>query len=137
MPLPTPACLLANNIMRRHLTFALLVFVFVALFGMLVWHFGAASGRADATAVKERLNLIFPDVMAMPELDRAFLASLSMHCRLSQRRPDREETIRCLRDAAKSPSTLLPKGITDGPAHLDVLLQRVPKAIEAPSQTRA
>lgn len=63
---------------------------------------GRYAGQADAKSTLERLGLIWPHVMSMPMDDRAFLANLSLECRLSERRADRHDVLDCLSKAASS-----------------------------------
>lgn len=67
-------------------------------------------GKAHAEASLQRLELVWPDVMAMPERDRALLASLGFTCSLNKVELDREKIIQCLQSALVDEPTL-PKGM--------------------------
>jgi len=61
---------------------------------------GRWAGGSAADATIKRLSVLWPDVMAMPQQDRALLARLSIKCDLLGQPEDQSSTIRCLRQAA-------------------------------------
>lgn len=98
---------------RYNLTIMLLVAVGVAgylLHGVFT-KLGTESGSRSAELSRQRLQLVWPDVMEWPMEQRAFVVGLSMTCRLSERDATREDTIACLESAAADPAALLPKGL--------------------------
>ncbi|QRD67200.1 hypothetical protein H8Z72_22675 (plasmid) [Xanthomonas citri pv. citri] len=75
-------------------------------------------------AVRKRLALVWPDVMALDEDDRKLLAVLASECGLADVVAAREQTILCLRRAARDPLQRAPAG-RDGvspPVALELLL---------------
>jgi hypothetical protein len=122
--------------MSRKLTFAVLAIAScVGLLAIAIF-VGHNAGREDAKLAIQRLDLVFGNVMTLPEADRLLLVKLSMTCRLSSRPLARDETIRCLREATSAPSLQLPADLPDPQTHLDKLLNSVPKPVEAISQYR-
>jgi len=56
------------------------------------------SSAADATI--QRLSVLWPNLMSMPQQDRALLAWLSIRCDLLRQPDDEGSTVLCLRRAA-------------------------------------
>jgi len=85
---------------------------------------GQWAGHEQAHADIEKLELVWPDVLRLPQDDRALLAGLAMSCRLARKPADRKDVIECLREAMDSPEPLLPKGVSRDAAsmRLDALL---------------
>jgi hypothetical protein len=122
--------------MSRKFTFAILAIASCVALFLIAIFLGHYAGREDAKLAIQRLDLVFGNVMSLPEADRLLLVKLSMTCRLSNRPLARDETIRCLRDATSSGSLQMPADLPDPRTHLDMLLNSVPKPIEANSQYR-
>lgn len=53
------------------------------------------SSHTEAT--DRQLGLVWPDLAAMPEAERAFLVELAHTCSVTERQPVRAEVIDCLR----------------------------------------
>lgn len=87
-------------------------------------YIGRTAGERDAEASKERLSLLWPAVMDLPQQDRGFLAGLAMTCRLSAKEVEKEAVIACLRSAVRDPDAVLPKDIdkSAAPARLEQML---------------
>lgn len=68
-------------------------------------------GKVHAEAARQRLELVWPDLMSMPESDRALLASLGYTCSLEKVELERDEIIGCLQGAMLE-DPKLPKGMT-------------------------
>ncbi|CAN7519689.1 hypothetical protein LJR168_003914 [Pseudoxanthomonas sp. LjRoot168] len=81
-------------------------------------------GKAHAEAALQRLQFVWPDVMTMPERDRALLATLGFTCSLREVELDREMIIQCLQSALLEEPTL-PKGMT-----MDQAAKRLAELIE-------
>lgn len=87
------------------------------------------SHRAGAEAgalAKDRLQLVWPSLMTMPDEDRALIVGLAMSCRLEQRPAQSSDVVTCLREAAADPHAILPKDIdqTTARERLERLLPR-------------
>lgn len=80
-----------------------------------------AGGRA-----KDRLELVWPSLMTMPEGDRALIVGLAMSCHLEERPANARDVVACLREAAADPKAMLPKGTDQArvAAKLEELLPR-------------
>ncbi|MDN7664070.1 hypothetical protein [Burkholderia cenocepacia] len=93
--------------------------------GVVATKIGSNAGKADAELAKQRLELVWPSFMSMPDGDRALVVGLAMTCNLSRRPADAGQVVACLKSAASDPNATLPKG-TDRravPARLDALLR--------------
>jgi hypothetical protein len=87
---------------------------------------GHMAGEDAGGRAKDRLQLVWPSLMAMPEGDRALIVGLAMSCRLEERPAEPREVVACLREAAADPNAMLPKGTDKAsvPAKLEQLLPR-------------
>lgn len=87
---------------------------------------GHMAGMDAGSRAKERLQLVWPSLMSMPEGDRALIVGLAMSCRLEERPANAREVVACLREAAVDPKAMLPKGTDKAsvPAKLEQLLPR-------------
>ncbi|MCW0399276.1 hypothetical protein NB700_001832 [Xanthomonas sacchari] len=83
------------------------LFAFLALAYMLG---GFARQKDPGAAVKQRLTLVWPDLMQMDEADRKVLAVLAADCGLAEVVPARDQVVRCLRRAAADPLLDVPNG---------------------------
>lgn len=85
------------------------------------YHQGGKAGLAD----RERLMILWPGFMSMPQHDRALLAGLAMTCQLGKQPVEEAPVIACLRDAATNRNAVLPKGVDsqDAQARLETLLK--------------
>ncbi|MFH0134791.1 hypothetical protein ACGLHS_31570 [Variovorax sp. VaC1] len=104
---------------KRTIYVGLAVFVIVTVMGSLI---GRWAGESMAKEIKARLSLLWPDVMGLPEQDRALLAVLAYECRLQDQAEGRSATIACLRSATNADR--VKKVSADPAAHLDKLLQQ-------------
>ena len=113
--------------MTKTMKVALLIPSLVVVLAAAVF-VGKKMGTGDGGKAKERLQLVWPSIMEMPEVDRAFIVGLAMTCRLQQRPAAASETIACLREAANDPDATLPKGFDQSRASTkleDLLRARV------------
>lgn len=96
---------------------------------------GQQAGREDAARSRERLEMVWPALMTMPENDRALLVGLAMTCQLAQRPPLADQVIACLREAAGDPKAMVPNTIEreQAPARLEDFI----KAREMRSKAQA
>lgn len=85
-------------------------------------------GQADGAKSLARLQQVWPQVLDMPEADRALLGTLAMTCHVEDRPAVVSETIACLREAVASDHPMLPKGVdrTTAAHRLDQLLEERP-----------
>ncbi len=83
-------------------------------------------GSAEGEVTAARLNLLWPDLRALPLPDHQLLALLSMQCQLYREPIDVNAVIACLRRAAREPDFKLPQGIRNAEHELERLLREVP-----------
>lgn len=69
------------------------------------------SGQDAGSAGKERISLVWPNIMEMQERDRAFIVGLGITCNVHLREKVRVDVVSCLREAATDPNVILPTGI--------------------------
>lgn len=74
------------------------------------------AGDRDGRAHLERLQLIWPGFLDLPEADRAVIAGLALSCRLEERPAVPAEVAACLRESAADPDSMKPKGVSQGEA---------------------
>lgn len=98
--------------------------VMITVFAVVIIFVGKRSGAATGAQVKDRVELVWPSLMSMPDSDRALLAGFAMTCRLEQKPQSVASVIACLRDAAADPDAIKPKGMdqADAAARLEVLI---------------
>lgn len=60
---------------------------------------GLRRGSVAGAQTLERLQVVWPDVLQMPDDDRLVLADLAMRCRLDQEPLVAQNVVRCLRSA--------------------------------------
>lgn len=89
---------------RRTAVIALLVvslLSFAAWFGTRIgFDAGLRAGTVAGAQAAKGLELVWPDVLQMPETDRLVLGHLAIRCRLEDEPPVAENVVRCLRSAA-------------------------------------
>jgi len=73
---------------------------------------GDRAGRAQL----ERLQLVWPGFLDLPEADRAVIAGFALSCHLEGRAAVPGEVASCLREAAADPAALKPKDMTQDAA---------------------
>lgn len=107
---------------RKLLGFAMAAII---IFGVSM-NMAHKAGSEAGTLARERLELVWPSLMAMPEADRALIVGLAMSCRMEQRPAEPREVVACLREAAADPHAILPKDVDQASAQsrLEQLLQR-------------
>jgi hypothetical protein len=86
--------------MKLNIKRILIVVVAMILVGLLAVLIGRYTGQAMAEKSKERLAVLWPDVLALPRKDRAFLAQLSLDCNLPKEPIEANAVTNCLRQAA-------------------------------------
>lgn len=100
----------------------LVVLAGAVLVGMVAVGVGRYLGESSAREAQQRLFLLWPELMAMPQEDRALLALLAVECRLTVQPEGRASTVACLRSVTGADRL---KQVTADPAnHLERLLQR-------------
>lgn len=112
--------------MKVNATVAIAAVAIAATVGGIVANkIGRNAGEADAELAKQRLELVWPSFMSMPDSDRALVVGLAMTCKLSSRPADAGQVVACLKSAADDPNAFLPKGTDRSavPARLDALLR--------------
>jgi hypothetical protein len=80
-----------------------------------------SSSAAPTRTVGARLQLLWPDFLAMPEFDRTVLVSAAERCNLEREPCDGRRFAKCLRVGARGLDARAPKGIA---AHVERLLHR-------------
>lgn len=93
----------------------------IILFGSLL---ARDLGKAHAQASLQRLEFVWPNVMTMPERDRALLATLGFTCSLREVEFDHAKIIQCLQSALLGEPSL-PEGMT-----MDQAIERLAELIE-------
>jgi hypothetical protein len=114
--------------MRRVLgSRALAILAVSVLVGMAAVWVGRYLGESSAREAQQRLSLLWPELMAMPQEDRALLALLALECRLAVQPEGRVATIACLRSVTASHR--MKKVASDPESQLEKLLdQAIPSA---------
>jgi len=82
-------------------------------------------GDRDGIASRERLEIVWPNLMQMPDQDRALLAGLAMSCHLHDRDPDQASVLGCLKEAVESEHPFFPNSMDRKQAQ-DRLNQLIP-----------
>mgnify|MGYP001809646963 CR=1 FL=1 len=80
----------------------------LALLLLVAFDAGSSAGHA----ARDRAELVWPDLMAMPAADRAVIVAFAQACKLETVRADRESVLGCLRSAAGAPDPVVPDGLT-------------------------
>lgn len=88
------------TITKSRNTFTIMCVASIAFF--VLAYFVGSRGADDGLASVERLQLVWPDVLDLPQDDRILLAKLSMECNLNQVPKDRDAVIGCLKLAANN-----------------------------------
>jgi hypothetical protein len=83
--------------------------ILAVLLGVAALNVGRWTGADAGQRSLDRLQLVWPSLLAMPEQDRALLAGLAMTCRLEQRDKEPKEVIGCLREAVNDDNPILPR----------------------------
>lgn len=82
---------------QRWALMAVSVLIFIAALMVL----GHSAGKAMAEKDIERVQLLWPDILAMPEHDRARIVHSAMACNLSRKPLQVEAVAECLRNGAE------------------------------------
>lgn len=85
--------------------------VFMAIYGIPA---AKSYGEAKGTVSRERMELVWPNLMAMPVADRAVLAGLATTCNLSDKPEaslDADQVAACLIRGLAADEPVLPKGV--------------------------
>lgn len=92
-----------------------LIIAALAVFGIVGARY-MLSSHTEAT--NRQLGLVWPDIAAMPEEDRAFLVELAHTCIVTERQPVRAEVIDCLRSVpvTKEAGARLDRLVSQAPA---------------------
>jgi hypothetical protein len=93
---------------------------------------GRVVGKSDGLASRQRLEIVWPNLMQMRDHDRALLASLAMTCHLAERSKDQADVLACVQEAAEDENVRLPYGM-DRKAARDRLNDLIPR----PMRTKA
>jgi hypothetical protein len=92
--------------MNNRTALFLLGLVLVALCVGLATRWGAnqglRAGSADGEKSLRRLQLVWPDVLQMPDGDRLVLTELAMQCRLHEKPLTAQDAVQCLTSAAST-----------------------------------
>lgn len=86
---------------------------------------GRHLGESDGSASRQRLELVWPNLMQMRDQDRALLAGLALSCGLQNRGEDRASVLECLQEAIESDDVHLPYSM-DRKQAIDRLRQLIP-----------
>ena len=76
--------------------------VYLIIGGVLASVIGEQIGIAAANSIKERMGLVWIDVMSFAEVDRALLVNSATKCQLVRVKLERAAVIECLRSGAQS-----------------------------------
>nr|WP_312130825.1 hypothetical protein [Stenotrophomonas pavanii] len=116
-----------------HVLGALVAFIAFAYF------VGGFAGQKDpGVAVRERLTLVWPDLMMLSEEDRKLLAFLATDCGLADVVAEKAQTIRCLRRSAVDPLREVPPGRNGlpGAVALEVLISEAERVRQPDGETQ-
>ena len=83
---------------------------------------GKRAGESMADDVQSRLSMLWPNLMEMPQQDRALLALLAYECKLPTLPPGHRTTVACLRSATTAER--IRKVTPDPAAQLNKLLDQ-------------
>ncbi|PNE59596.1 hypothetical protein A8H39_00150 [Paraburkholderia fungorum] len=72
---------------------------------------GRLVGKSDGIESRQRLEIVWPDLMQMPDQDRALLASLALTCHLKDRNKDQAAVLSCLEEAVDDEHPRFPYGM--------------------------
>lgn len=105
----------------------------LALIVAVLVFLGRTAGESAAVADKERLSLVWPGLMDMPQADRAFLVGLAMTCKLGREPVAADAVVACLRRAAIDTNPTLPVGVDkpSAPGKLETMLRE--RGVASPS----
>lgn len=112
--------------MSRRIPLYIAAVALIALSAGVIYFIGKQSGQKAGEQTKTRLELVWPSFMALPEIDRAVLASFALTCHLDQKPAEAAGVIACLREAAADPDSIKPKGMgkAEAAARLEGLISQ-------------
>lgn len=88
------------------------LFIGVALIAGLGISIGRLVGKSDGLASRQRLEIVWPDLMQMRDQDRALLAGLALTCHMQDRNKDAAAVLECLHEGVESDNPRLPYGMS-------------------------
>lgn len=86
--------------------------IVAVLLGVSAINIGRWTGADAGQRALDRLQVVWPSLLAMPERDRALLAGLAMTCHLEQRGNTSRDVVECLQEAANDDNPILPRGMS-------------------------
>jgi hypothetical protein len=93
---------------------------------------GRLTGKSDGIASRQRLEIVWPDLMQMPDQDRALLAGLALTCHVQDRNKEQAAVLECLHEALEDEHPRLPYGMDRKQAR-----DRLNHLIPQPPRTKA
>lgn len=81
-------------------------------------------GRLSAEHDKAKLNLVFGDVMAYGQAERALMMAAALECKLASVEPVTSLVADCLREGVRSPDFKAPTTARNAVVEMDELLVR-------------
>lgn len=75
--------------------------VAILVAGLLLTLLGRGAGLRAAEQDKERLQLLWPDIMTMPIQDRTLIVRAAMECKVYRQPVQAEAVAQCLREGAE------------------------------------
>lgn len=97
-----------------------LVIIALAIVAVSLIFIAFREGKNDGAASIERIELLWPEFMSMPEQDRALLGGLALTCRLERRAATPGDVENCLLEGAESSSPILPSGMSKEQASVEL-----------------
>jgi hypothetical protein len=104
------------------------LFIGVALIAGLGISIGRLVGKSDGIASRQRLEIVWPGLMQMPDQDRALLAGLALTCHMQDRIKDAAAVLECLHEGLDDDHPRLPYGMDRKQAQ-DRLNQLIPQPL--------
>ena len=108
-----------------------------ALAGMALVAALAVSNYAterERVARRARLQLIWPDYLAIPDKDRQLLDALAVHCHLAREPLALADSVNCLRRASTDAAFVAPAGVNAAAELARLLNKRASSAPALPAQ---
>jgi hypothetical protein len=72
---------------------------------------GRLVGKSNGIASRQRLEIVWPNLMQMRDQDRALLAGLALTCHMQDRNKDQAAVLECLHEAVENEHPHLPYGM--------------------------
>lgn len=86
--------------------------IVAVLLGVSAINIGRWTGADAGQRALDRLQVVWPSLLAMPARDRALLAGLAMTCHLEQRGKTSRDVVECLQEAVNDDNPILPRGMS-------------------------